>query len=233
MQKNDQLKQQEKKDPIKTAVENNACGSCRAMGLPPPCRGHGGGGSDGEDEKKETMITTSTLTNDVTKSHRIDDPLSYLVKSANWKNITVLDKTLVFTKMDALLSIKIDNENGVLIFRGHRELTKDQEKILKQFFKTISYEFDVFKKQNGIRDNFFVATLNIDNTLTVNIPDKKLFDLFIKQLIAKNLIATPDNLMPAQSVEQKKEGSERKENRPYPNPFDISKGPKPTGWKKE
>jgi len=230
MPKNDQ--NQDKNDPIKESIDNNVCGTCRANGLPPPCQGHGGGGGGGssgggnEDRKERTDMYTQT-----NSSRQIDIAFSYLLQNVNWTQESILDRALVFTKPDALLTLKIDGENGVLIFRGNLGLSKDLEKILHEFYKKIINEFDEFKKENRMTDKNFVA-VNSGNTLTLMMPNKKLYDLFVERLIAKNLIATPANLTSAQDFQPKREDA-TKDSRSYPNPFDISKGPRPKRWKDE
>src|SRR2546430_982140 len=110
MPKNDQLKDksvQNKKDPIKIAIENNSCGICRANGLLPPCRGHGGGSGGGNEEKKEKTDISTQFAN---KSSRIDNAFSYLKESLNWTQVSSLDNALVYINPNASLTLKLDSK---------------------------------------------------------------------------------------------------------------------------
>ncbi|HBD9311024.1 TPA: hypothetical protein KLD61_003146, partial [Legionella pneumophila] len=118
-----QLKPDPNLDQRKSALNNNPCGICRAMGSP-TCKGHGGGGSGGgagdSSDKDESLTKVQSATN---KPTTID-----LEKSLGKSNLWLKpdDLAFEFNIPDALVSVKIDMEQGIISFSGKDDLSQDQ-----------------------------------------------------------------------------------------------------------
>lgn len=199
----------------------NPCGICRANNIPPPCRGHAssgsGGGSDGG--KDDGAKNENTLKYSIPESNKW---ASYLLQQNDiWSRVPdAEDMTLKCDNSESLLSIKLDGDKGIIQINGKMGLSDDEKKDLYLLFKAIMDEFKQFKKQYGITDNHFSATPKDDN-LTITIPNTKMFDLFVQQLMKANLIPTPNNMkasMQYQATTAKNESEGVKYK--TPTPFD-------------
>lgn len=142
------------------ALENNACSTCRAMGLP-LCKGHGG--SNRPLPSKSTLDTFS--------------------ESSLWQYIDDTDDIHTYDTPLALLSIKLDLGAGSLVFSQRENLSKDEQKELDKLFKAIEYEVKNLKKQDA---NY----QHEENTLTIKLPTPELFDGFVQRLAEENLLIT-------------------------------------------
>lgn len=181
-----------KKDPIKTAIDNNPCGSCRAMGLP-SCKGHGasGGGDSESDEakKKETTYSSNQIVNtrvqaSLTSTTELDKAKAMWVQSQLLSNDT--NKYEV-----GLLSIVSDRLRGNLTITIKSGLSKVEEEIARKYLETIKTEFSEFKDQLADKGKNFTATL-VGNQLSIHIPNPKYYGQFIEYLSRKNLLPIPD-----------------------------------------
>jgi len=121
------------------------------------------------------------------------------------------------------LDIQSDQVSGILIFTAKNGLSKEELESIKKVFNMIKAEFDEFKEslqEKGISTHSFICTLK-ENELTIKIPNPKYYAEFIQRLAEKNLLPSPN------MHKQDSHDSRYK----TPTPFDISKGPKPKGWK--
>jgi hypothetical protein len=240
----DNNKRNEPKNAPTQTAQINVCGKCRAFDLPPPCRGHGGGGSGGGgggggDSKDESKKKENS------QSQKILNPTelaAYLLQvNDRWSHVPNTDMALIYKDPGSLLSLKLDNDKGTLIFNGNLGLSAEERETLHTLFAAIMKEFELFKSQNvksqnGITSEGFSATIKGDN-LTITIPNPKLYDLFIHQLMNNNLIPTPSNLKKQHDVSNANvhEGTNDKSSGyKSPTPLgNINLGPRPQGTKKE
>ncbi|HBD7375348.1 TPA: hypothetical protein KKX36_000939, partial [Legionella pneumophila] len=210
-------------DQRKSALNNNPCGICRAMGSP-TCKGHGGGGSGGgagdSSDKDESLTKVQSATN---KPTTID-----LEKSLGKSNLWLKpdDLAFEFNIPDALVSVKIDMEQGIISFSGKDDLSQDQNIALQKFFEAIKQEFSEFKKDFSVAANQMQLN-QVGNELKITISNPKLFDAFVQRLLDKNILATELGPMPKKEQNTVSELKQETENQyKSPTPFDIS-GPKP------
>ncbi|CEG57846.1 hypothetical protein [Legionella fallonii] len=218
-----QLKPEPNLDQRKSALNNNPCGICRAMGSP-TCKGHGGsgGGSGGSSDKNESLTNVQATTN---KPISIDLEKS-LGKSTLW--LKPDDLAFEFNIPDALISVKIDMEQGVILFSGKGDLSPDQNIALQKVFEAIKQEFNEFKKDFSVAANQMQLN-QVGNELKVTISNPKLFDAFVQRLLDKNILTTEMGPMPSKGQNTVFESKQETGNQyKSPNPSDIS-GPKP--WK--
>jgi hypothetical protein len=221
-----------KKDERIRAINNNPCGICRAAGSP-VCKGHRGGGGGSSTSNRHELDSSSDA-----------PPIFSLTleklfgKSAVWRRPHSWDMIFEFANPDALLSIKLDMDNGLLVFSGHKELLADQQTVLDKFFEAIEREFNAFKQELTHRG---ISTENmqvnrVGNKLTITIPHPKYYDAFVQQLTDKNLLVTQMESLPSERLttlcEKGSEQSDGVNESSTPTPFDIN-GPKPKGWPKK
>lgn len=211
---------------IQVAIENNPCSLCRAFGLP-ICNGHApaaGGGSPGgssHSNANDSQNKSSKSNNVSSQSH-----VASTVTGKDWSRVlTQHNVSFNFEKLNALLTID-NHQDGKLTLRPRPGLSKEEIELLKEFLSTVQLEFTTFKNQlaaQGLSVKNFTATLK-DNTLIIHIPDTKHYNDFISQLLKKVFTApiSPKELKQTEEIVDKR-------NRSLPNPFNISKGPKPKG----
>lgn len=220
----------EKQDPIKVAIENNACSLCRAMGYP-ICRGHGGneggGGSGGDSSGSKNEGVKHTLDKVTGISAPIIDVMNELDKA---KSILV-SQLLSDKKIDyaaGLLTVHSDRLRGDLIFKIQPGLSKSEIQTSLEFLKAVKAEFEEFKNElndRRISTKNFNAVLK-DNELAIHIPVPTYYDAFIMRLENKNLLPIP---RPGQQKKKEVTNESYKQERKSPlSPLgDILKGPKP------
>lgn len=234
-------REETQKDERARAIENNPCNICRSLGLP-FCRGHGGGSGEGGSDSASDV--------------KLDGNDHQLLAPKNPANVPSIDQLLlhcglwhlpedadfVFEFKDplALVNMTLNMELGLLVLQGKRELGNEEQNALDELFDTIGQEFNLFK--NSIKNpQFPLETMTLareGNSLTIKIPSPKYYDLFVQQLMDKNLL--PSNVPVLQhqnqSVKhpQKSEAAKDSVMEEYksslPNPFDISRGPKLPDW---
>jgi len=106
------------------ALENNACSTCRAMGLP-LCKGHGGSVC-----APKSMLDTFS-------------------ESSLWQYVDGTDDIHMYDTPLALLSIKLDLGAGSLVFSQRDNLSNDEQKELDKLFKAIKHESKNLKNQDA------------------------------------------------------------------------------------
>lgn len=230
-------REETKKDERARAVENNPCSICRSLGLP-FCRGHGGGGSDSaSDDKSEGNDHQLLAPKNPANVPSIDQ---LLLHSGLWHLPEDADFVFEFKDPLALVNMTLNMELGFLVLQGKRELSNEEQKALDELFDTIKQEFNLFK--NSIKDpQFLLETMTLareGNSLTIKIPSPKYYDLFVQQLMDKNLLPsnTPALQHQNQSVKHLEKLGAAKDSvmeeykSSLPNPFDISRGPKLPDW---
>ncbi|HAT1771388.1 TPA: hypothetical protein RG395_001707 [Legionella pneumophila] len=236
-------REETKKDERARAVENNPCSICRSLGLP-FCRGHGGGsgggGSDStSDDKLEGNDHQLLAPKDPANVPSIDQ---LLLHSGLWHLPEDADFVFEFKDPLALVNMTLNMELGFLVLQGKRELSNEEQKALDELFDTIKQEFNLFK--NSIKDpQFPLETMTLareGNSLTIKIPSPKYYDLFVQQLMDKNLLPGNAPVLQHQNQSVKhpeklgavmEKDSAKEEYKSFlPNPFDISRGPKLPDW---
>ncbi|HEN5528819.1 hypothetical protein Lmor_0517 [Legionella moravica] len=221
-------------DPRKQAIESNPCGICRSAGIP-NCKGHKGGAGGGEtsDEESEELIDEH-LSSPMTAFK----PSVNFIKSEVWRQPDSWESVFEFKNPDALITIKLDFEQGILCLSSKERLPKDQQKAVDELFNAIKNEFNQFKKELA-NQGISVENMQLNhqgNNLTLNINKPKLFDAFIQRLMDKNLLiaqaptlqndkqekfsATPEKSMNT-TLDAKQDY-----NSTAPTPFDMTPKPK-------
>ena len=222
-------KDQNKQDSQKATMNVSSCGLCRAMGNPPPCKGHGGSGgsssssvsSGGETKSSEGLNasqTTSTFGQVVEASTQVS------VKAALVPTQLSSDKIVNYEA--GLLTVGSDRLRGDLTFQVKPGLTKNEIEASREFLKAVKTAFDEFKSrlsEQGASVKGLTAVIK-DNELAIHIPNPKYYDTFIKNLESKNLLSKPN--IEQQEEKQKHEHGKYTNERPlenkksfYQNPF--------------
>lgn len=228
-------------DDGKGPKNKNPCGICRANGSP-VCKGHGGGGGGGggsssdteKDSKDSVQVGAPVLTPNTLEAR--------LALSPVMRSLDEMESTFILQNPDAIYTLKLDIESGLMVFSGHKDLAEEEQTTLHQFFETIKNELNSFKQElinKGEKPELVhqIEFAHKGNNLTLRFPNPKYYDEFTQRLIDKNIIqldpvlqqtksrvAETANLAPP-SVEM--QSSKYKS----PTPFDIKGGPKPDGWK--
>lgn len=228
------------KDERARAIENNPCNTCRAFALP-ICRGHGGGGGGGGGSGAAGDGDLSAASN-IAPDFMLSTDEDTIIKALTQGGWTLAEDTdLVFEFDDpfALLTIKLDMESGLLELKGKDDLSPEEQQILDELFDDIENELALFNKEL-LAKNVQIGPIKIvrePNSLSIRIPDPQYFDAFIQRLMNKNLLPTPaPELQEKDEISQSipKESLEltaQEKNAPTaPNPFDISRGPRPQNW---
>ena len=119
------------KDPIKNAIEKNPCGLCRVQGIP-VCRGHGSGGggsgtSTGAAKNSASGSTGLVLSASSSANPALAADISALLsQNGNWTRTDVLESIFHFENPDALLSLNLDMERGLIGFYGNKNLSAEE-----------------------------------------------------------------------------------------------------------
>ena len=230
------------KDSRTRAIENNPCNMCRALGLP-ICRGHGGGGGGGDGGAAgETQDNTQSMSGSpwpvlkpVVENEKL---VQFLLESGMWALAEDADLELEFSNLDALLTIKLDMENGELLFEGKRDLPPGT---LDELFDAVEQELALFsqelKDRKLIEEPINAVRNREKNTLSIKILSPQYYDIFIQRLLSKNILPN----QPAPVLEEKEDLQQTAAiqvpelemasiARAAPTPldlFDISRGPRP------
>lgn len=221
-----------KRDERANALDSNPCGMCRASGLA-ICKGHGGGG--GGSEEDENKDEKASKDNDHTPKYapstlEAKALSSYLENSEVWNSDE--DFCYEFNNDLAIFKIHLDSASGFIHFKGNKLINANDGKDLNELYDKIEDELSNFSDETNAQN---ITLSREGNNLSINIPNPVLYDQFVTRLLNKNLI--PDNnyhtdlaKTNTSSYEQQVEVNEVAETSyKSPNPFDISKGPTPSG----
>src|SRR3990167_781924 len=127
---------EDNKGQAKSPAEGNPCGICRASGFP-VCKGHGGGGGGGgggSDSSASSDDTKSASPVPAPQPKGSADIVALLAQNGGWTNQDDLDSTFKFENPEALYTLEMDMELGSLIFSGNKDLSKEQQDTLDEFF---------------------------------------------------------------------------------------------------
>ncbi|HFL2714587.1 TPA: hypothetical protein ACGWTM_001744 [Legionella pneumophila] len=209
-------------DERSNSIKSNPCGICRALGLP-ICKGHGGGGGGGG---ADTQNDDAPELSHVPSNIEVITLSSYLENSEVWNYIE--DFKYHFKSELAIFSILLDLGIGLIHFKGNELLNDTDNKDLNALYSTIESEFRNFSQEVHLQDGSAKRT---GNDLKISIPDPKLYDQFVTRLINKNLIPNNNYNVDLANKTNQNPGLSVYGNGPIayktPNPFDISRGPKP------
>lgn len=242
-------KQQPNEDSIREAAADKAKPRCSTCGkytdkkTSPQCYGHGGGGSEGpgaggdsagSEYKKDLKIDVAAQKSDlaalkISKSASSDKPVGKIMQQ------TLTPKEMMLAIITDLLTKKlltIEDNKGLCTLTikcDPKLLSEEQRNAVKEFVKEIKKELEDFKHKNGMpdKDCFVKEERDKDGnvlSLTINIPNPKLYAEFINHLESKNLL-------PIQNVAQDRNeitNAAPKQSSPFNA---IKEGPKPKGWK--
>ena len=193
----DKSKKADNEDPRKATINTNPCGICRAAGMP-ICKGHGAGGAGGGSESKETkgenkdskLSSQSAEFGTPNSSQKKEDIIALLEQSPLWSQSD--EFTFKSKNPFALLSMTLNMEKNTLTCKGHDDLTAEEQQDLDTLFKAIEQELDLFKKEFPTARPIEADLHRTGNEMTIQIPDQKCFDAFIKRLVDKNLLNLED-----------------------------------------
>lgn len=207
-------------------VDSNPCGICRAFGFP-VCKGHGGGGS-GETKDENPKKDSASTPKNVPGNIEVKALSSYLEESEVWNSDN--DFLYHFHNDLAVFSIVLDSAKGLIHCKGNEFLSANNKKDLKGLYDKIADELNKFTHESNAEN---ISLSREGNNLRISIPDHKLYDQFVTRLLNNNLIPNNNyntNLISKanQNVEHKVDEKEAATSYKSPNPFDISKGPRPT-----
>ena len=227
-----------KKDKRILAIQNNSCGMCRALGRP-ICMGHGGGaggGSSSNSSGNESSIENKALGLKISTAD-INAMKQSLLQGQAWDLSEDSDLIFEFTDSDAVLGITLDMGKGLMVFRGKRELTEEEQKALDELYSVLGKELNFLKNELLKRNESIegIQMVKNHNTLTVKIPNPRHYDLFVQQLLNKNLLPTQSNRLLQQNtiiketpiVTSAKEPTLQENQSKTPTPINIHRGPKP------
>lgn len=226
------------KDEPTSSPKKNPCGMCRANGLR-VCKGHGGGaggggGGGGSSDSSDNQEGLSTSPSPKLKPKTLQERLAENLISTDG-----LDSVFIFENQDALFTMKLDMDCGSIIFCGKKDLSKNQQATLDEFFNTIKTELSAFKKEliKMGEDPKLIDKINavhVENVLTLKFPSPKYYDAFVERLIDKNLIfiePVPQQEKIREAVTPQllasPEDTEPSHKSTAPTPFDIRPEPKP------
>lgn len=212
----------EKQEKIEKLINANPCPICRSRKmLICLCRSGGGGGSD----ESSNPNTTEVLSNQEGVSL-----VSILENSKVWKESKENDLEFNSAVTTDLFSVAIDISSLKLTFKGLKSLSYEDKQKLNEFYKRIEQELNDFKDElakHGIKSD--ISFINDGDTLTITLPNKEQFDIFVVRLMNAGLI--PKNESYTQSMFNTAMTSTKSTPYQSPNPFDISRGPLPPGEK--
>lgn len=203
------------------------CGPCRAMGNRGQCPGHaggsggasGGGGQESSGSNENQNSYSHTNHSNVSHNFINDELMNNLLENEFLENRTINYEA-------GMLTIESNRLLGNLIFRTNPGVDQYDHNACQELFKLIQHQFNEFKSmlnENRVSITNFTATLK-DNQLSIHIPNPEYFDKFVKLLAQANLLSLPS---------EKQSLTNERSSYSLPNPFDISKGPRPKGWKEE
>lgn len=225
----------ESKDEASSAVKKNPCGMCRANGSA-ICKGHGGrggggGGGGSSSENQEEALTAASLTLDPKKLELLLVQNPALIKSDQFES------TYEFANSNALFSMKLEMESGTIILRGKKDLSKEEQATLDEFYKTIEMELNAFKSElieKGVKHGLDIKFAREGNDLTLKFPNPGHHDAFVKRLMDKNLFPAAPTPQPEKAKEARASVARDEVLQPNqstaPTPFNIRNGLKPKGF---
>lgn len=239
----------------KSPAERNPCGICRASGLP-VCKGHGGGGGGGgggssesaKEDKSASPVPAPQLKGSALSTNPAPsiDLVALLNQNEDWTNQDDLDSAFKFENPEALFTIEMDMELGSLTFSGNKDLSKEQQDTLDEFFNAIENELIAFKNELTTRGENPTSLAQIKltrerNALTLKLPTPTIYDAFIQRVVDKNILPVKPAPQPGKTQEMKiseitsqskaqvPETSKPPEQSTAPTPFNIKNGPTPKG----
>ncbi|MGQ3887824.1 hypothetical protein ACQUW5_02185 [Legionella sp. CNM-1927-20] len=233
---------EKRKDERANALDSNPCSMCRAMGST-VCKGHGGGGGGGGGNKGETSQKDNAPTPEFKPTNlEVRALSSYLEQSEVWQ--TEDDFLYNFNSDFAVFSMALDLGKGLIHVKADESLEDKDEKDLNELYDKIEEELKLFTQEVKAQN---INVSRKGNDLKISIPDQKLYDQFVTKLLNKNLVpnnnynadltykANPvtnqkvDLAYKANPVTNQKVDVKEAADATYksPNPFDISKGPRP------
>jgi len=221
-------KKENRNDERSKSIDNNPCGMCRAFGLP-ICKGHGssGGGDEAKDESQKN--DKAPIPKYVPTNIEVKGLSSYLENSEVWNSEN--DFLYYFNNDLAVISIVLDSARGLIHFKGNEFLSANSKKDLNELYDKIEDELKKFTDEINAKE---ISISREGNNLKINIPDHILYDQFVTRVLNKNLIPNnnyyADLNYKANPHFEQKIGEKNSAYSSYklPNPFDISKGPRPT-----
>ncbi|RYW88255.1 hypothetical protein D7219_12530 [Legionella pneumophila] len=221
-------------DPRKQAIESNPCGICRSAGIP-ICKGHKGGAGGGETIDEESEDLSDAYLPSPVQTFK---PSINFIKSEVWRQRDSWESVFEFKYPEALFTIKLDFEQGILCLSSKERLTKDQQKAVDELFNAIKNEFNQFKKELA-HQGISVENMQLNqqgNNLTININKPKFFDAFIQRLIDKNLLISQAPTLQNDKQDKFSAAPEKSMNTTLdakpdynstpPTPFDMTPKPK-------
>jgi len=218
--------------------ENNICAICSANKLPPPCKGHGGGGSgdnnSGSDSENTFGKENNTKNVSSTPVDIIDTENSKVIFQPTMSGTKIFNAEIISALFsNAFSSITHDENSKTLTIKlqcSIDALPEDQKHVWKNYIDAILKALSYFKMKKNISAN--CATLEKDDqghilSLRIKLPTPALCNEFIQHLIHKSL--TP---RPIPSTKKSLEDAEEMislSSRQLRSPFSIE-GPKPKGY---
>lgn len=154
---------------------SNTCPLCRALALPPPCKGHAGGSGGAGGEK-----------NDIASEKPRDVPIEAKKNTVSDYLLSTFNHNLLKLNVNHL-AININKLTANIILKLPFNLPKDQHKSAHALLFAIKKEFDEFKEELGSKGLGLQSKIDKDG-LTLMIPNAKHFIEFIKRLEVKNLL---------------------------------------------
>ncbi|STX49987.1 Uncharacterised protein [Legionella busanensis] len=228
------------------AIENNPCNMCRVLGLS-SCQGHGGGGGgggSGNEDKLSGRDPGDLYENESPLSLNLKPSLiegmllsSFLEASEIWHESLEEDLLYLYKNDLALVFLSLNLSQGLITFQENKLLDTDEQKDLATLYDAINNEFKQFRKELSDQNIKLNATLiRVDNKLSISFrgDSSKYYDAFVTRLMDKNLIPTKKVELDLAQTAQKQEvflpQDSKADAYKSPNPFDISRGPRPPGY---
>ncbi|ARB93000.1 hypothetical protein A6J40_12795 [Legionella longbeachae] len=173
---------------IRTKLDNNPCGMCRANGMP-ICKGHGkSGGSSGENsgvDEDKTSQTDLSLTSD---KPSLKSVFTSLKESQLWVS-DYEEMIFNYQNPDSLISITADTGIGLINISGIPIESKSHEKAQNELLNAIEQELNRFREEPELT-GVSIKAERTGNRLEIKIPNKSCYDAFMQRLMNKNLLIT-------------------------------------------
>lgn len=204
---------------VNQLVNDNPCGICRAMGRPAPCRGHRGGSNNEEEE--ENRLEVEGYSKQALTSHATTLPEPRQAVISEW--LTRMESSNASFQVTARnVSIKLDRMMGQLNVVLKDGLSPVEASHAQAYLLSVYNEFEKFcatLEKNGVDLKGAHASLT-QGELRIEIPKQQYFDLFIHQLLEKELLPTCKPTLENASYPDVPEQEADQSN--APNPFVIS-----------
>lgn len=211
---------------IDSLIERNPCPLCRSRKMPLClCRGgSGGGGGSDSSEKDASQSDNAQL------SGNYRSLTSLFLNSDIWKESPEHDLVYKLAPPFGLFSIAIDVGGLKLTFEGSKSLNYEDRQKFDAFYARIKAEFNSFKQ--ALLDLGIKTDANMSHkgdTLIITIPDSNQFGVFIERLMNVGLLPKhASQLASIQKMIDNHPDTSHPSSYKTPNPFDISKGPRPS-----